>query len=153
MTKTPYAIEWKKGDIFTSKGTITIPVNIMGALGAGLALQAKNRYSDLNFEYRKLCFSRDLDIGIPQLACGNKILLFPTKKHWKDDSEMEYLDSGLLYLSTALIKASLKCKNNILALPKLGCGLGNLDWPSVGKLIESYLKDVPIKIEVYGERP
>ena len=147
------SIEWCCGNIFDSLGTITIPVNTVGTLGAGLALQAKKLFPQLNYEYRKMCFSSALDIGKPQFSHGNEILLFPTKKHWRNDSKMEYIDSGLAYLRAAFQDSKIKCKNDILALPKLGCGLGKLEWDVVGKLIIIYLGDAPITIEVYGEEP
>ena len=100
-----------------------------------------------------MCFSSALDIGKPQFSHGNEILLFPTKKHWRNDSKMEYIDSGLAYLRAAFQDSKIKCKNDILALPKLGCGLGKLEWDVVGKLIIIYLGDAPITIEVYGEEP
>ena len=42
-----------KGDIFQSKAQALVnPVNCVGAMGAGLARQFKNRYPELDRRYR-----------------------------------------------------------------------------------------------------
>ena len=63
-----------------------------------------------------------------------EIINFPTKDHWKNPSEYEYIEKGLIWLSNYL-----KEKDTLtLTLPALGCGHGGLDWIIVKKLIQKY---------------
>jgi O-acetyl-ADP-ribose deacetylase (regulator of RNase III) len=60
------------------------------------------------------------------------VLNFPTKRHWRDPSQLEDVQSGLEALAREL------CARHIqsVALPALGCGLGGLSWSVVRPLIE-----------------
>ena len=72
-------------------------------------------------------------------------MLFPTKDHWKDPSKYEYIDSGLSYFA----KNYNALKIQSCAFPRIGCGLGGLDWEKVKALLEKHLGDLDIEIEVY----
>ena len=37
-----------------------------------------------------------------------------------------------------------------LAVPALGCGLGQLEWSAVGPLIHRHLDQIAIPVEVYA---
>lgn len=145
-------IIYKTGNMFDSNANYFVnPVNTVGTSGKGLALEVKRRYSQTERIYQAVCKSGEFDIGdILQVPTddGTFILFFPTKKHWRDPSEYEYIERGL---------DSLKyhCQdiptNSIVAIPQLGCGLGGLEWDKVHRLILQYLKDMDnITFYVYG---
>ena len=75
------------------------------------------------------------------------IINFPTKKHWKDNSELNYIVLGLEKLKIAVQRYNIKS----IAFPKVGCGLGNLDWNDVFPLIEAFSNSIDqnILVEVY----
>lgn len=52
------------------------------------------------------------------------ILNFPTKKHWRNKSEIEWIEAGLKYFSNNYSKVEIKS----VAFPKLGTNNGGLDW-------------------------
>jgi O-acetyl-ADP-ribose deacetylase (regulator of RNase III) len=63
------------------------------------------------------------------------IINFPTKRHWKGDSRMEDIESGL----KALVEEVRARQIRSIALPPLGCGLGGLDWDEVRpRIIEAF---------------
>ena len=141
----------QKGDIFESKMEVLVnPVNCVGVMGKGLALEFKKRYPKMYQKYLDACQSGDLKIGNPYITHGEKnILLFPTKDHWKEPSKLQYISWGLDYLA-------LKIKYNhwadaypSFAFPALGCGLGGLYWPEVAGLIVRKLVMLPIDVEIY----
>jgi O-acetyl-ADP-ribose deacetylase (regulator of RNase III) len=73
------------------------------------------------------------------------IINFPTKQHWRNPSEIEWIEDGL----QDLVRFIREHKVKSIALPALGCGNGGLDWKSVRPLIESAmggLEDVQIVI-------
>lgn len=126
--------------------TIVIPVNCVGVMGNGLALAAKMRYAGLMDFYVNVCNSGELKVGRPVHALRGKesILLFPTKDHWRNDSQIEWIDSGLKFIADHHEKLSIKS----LAIPMLGCGKGNLSWDSVRPLIYKHFETSPVEVTI-----
>jgi len=138
-----------KGSIFDSEAEALVnPVNCVGVMGKGLALEFKKRFPK-NFEYyRKTCFEPlGLVIGDLLLFKENEkwVVNFPTKVHWKDPSKIEYIEIGLETLLYLVKKENLK----YIAIPPLGCGLGGLDWSDVKKEIYRVFEKESIEIFLY----
>ena len=127
----------EKGNIFNSSCEFLVnPVNCVGVMGKGLALEFKNKYP-LNFEiYKKACDNASFNIGnLLIVPVDNKFIVnFPTKKHWRNKSDLEFIKIGLEELKVAINDFNIKS----IALPKLGCGLGGLDWNEVFDLIKDF---------------
>ena len=140
----------QNGDIFTSSCDFLInPVNVVGVMGKGLALEFKKRFPK-NFQaYQKCCKDGSFVVGKLLVVPENEkaIINFPTKKHWKDNSELNYIVLGLEKLKIAVQRYNIKS----IAFPKVGCGLGNLDWNDVFPLIEAFSNSIDqnILVEVY----
>ena len=120
----------ENGDIFSSECEYLVnPVNTMGVMGKGLALQFKEKFPENFNKYKKYCNSGDLTVGKLLIISENnkKIINFPTKIHWKDNSKMKFIEDGLEKLKFAIKKHNIKS----IAMPKIGCGLGGLDWNNV----------------------
>jgi O-acetyl-ADP-ribose deacetylase (regulator of RNase III) len=140
----------KHSDIFEQKvKAIVNPVNCVGVMGKGLALQFKNKFPD-NFEiYKDACAKKEVVSG-KMLVCEVSddtsslyIVNFPTKQHWRDSSRMEDIISGL----DDLVKTIHRLSIDSIAIPPIGCGLGGLNWTAVKSHIEnklSTLTDVQI---------
>lgn len=145
-------IIYKTGNMFNSDANYFVnPVNVVGTSGKGLALEFKRRYPQAERIYQAVCKSGKFGIGdILQVPTDDNkfILFFPTKQHWKDPSEYNYIARGLDSLRYHCQDIP---KNSIIAVPKLGCGLGGLEWNKVHSLILQYLKDIhDITFYVYG---
>jgi O-acetyl-ADP-ribose deacetylase (regulator of RNase III) len=147
-------ISYKTGSIFTSECDIlTCPVNTTGAMGKGLALEFKQKYPTLEAKYKSACGSylKNCSIYITSIS-PKSVCFFVTKHHWKDPSKLEYIETGLKDLVDYLdFTNELKITDNFsIALPKLGCGLGGLNWQAdVKPLIETYLAEISNKVEIY----
>jgi transposase-like protein len=76
------------------------------------------------------------------------LLLFPTKKHWRSPSKIEYIEAGL----KKFVKYYDKFGIESIAFPKLGCGNGGLDWEIVKPIMEEYLKQLPIHVYIYVDK-
>jgi hypothetical protein len=63
------------------------------------------------------------------------IINFPTKKHWRNPSKLEWIRDGLRDLVRVVIEERIPS----VALPPLGCGSGGLDWAVVKREIEGEL--------------
>ena len=141
-------IKYIKGNIFDSKCAVLVnPVNCVGVMGKGLALEFKKRYSAMFQTYKNVCYTRELLPGRPMFVHGSNksIILFPTKYHWKERSRIIYIRDGLEAIANGYKLFNIKS----IAFPKLGCGLGGLDWKEVKPLMEQYLSKLDIDVEIY----
>lgn len=145
----------ENGNIFNSDCQYLVnPVNTVGVMGKGLALDFKNKFPDNFKKYRKYCKSGEFTVGKLLIISENnkKIVNFPTKLHWKNKSEINYILEGLEKLKTAIEKYNIKS----IAMPKLGCGLGGLDWNIVyseitkwhNQLDKQIAKDLVVEIYI-----
>jgi O-acetyl-ADP-ribose deacetylase (regulator of RNase III) len=136
------------GDLFEVKAqTIVNPVNCVGVMGGGLAKEFASRYPDMLPKYKELCRDRRLRIGTLWMyeAADKWILNFPTKDHWRNPSELDYIRQGL----TRFVEGYAIRGVESIAFPMLGCGLGGLDWESqVKPLMLTYLSIVSIPVTI-----
>lgn len=142
-------INFFQGDILlTSAQALVIPVNCVGVMGKGLALDAKRAFYGLIISFKDAC-KRGFTIGNLLYWRGegyDKIVVcFPTKLHYKQNSEYEYIKLGLEKFRITYQKYGIKS----IAFPKLGCGLGGLDWDIVKDIMIQYLEDLPIQVFIY----
>lgn len=140
------------GNIFTSTcQTIVNTVNCVGVMGAGIALECRLRYPEMFSQYEKLCESGALDIGKLWLYKGADrwVLNFPTKKHWKFPSKENYLRLGLEKFAQTYAEKRIES----IAFPMLGAQHGGLDQEQSLGLMQHYLKECSIPIEIYRYDP
>lgn len=67
------------------------------------------------------------------------IINFPTKKHWRSPSHLDYIDAGL----AGLIRVVRDMKIISVAIPPLGAGNGVLDWRDVEPRLVEAFADLP----------
>lgn len=146
-------LEFVKGDFFDFDADIRVnTVNCVGVMGAGVALAFKRKYPEMFKEYVRQCKEKEIAPGKPSVwkqgdmfSKGIEIINFPTKNHWRNPSEYEYIESGLIWLSNYL-----EDKEGLtITLPALGCGHGGLDWGKVKQLILKYLEGTSNRILVF----
>lgn len=167
LTQNLFLVE---GDMFFSTmQTFTISVNCVGVMGKGLASRAKYQFPDVYVAYQDVCRERKLKIGKPYLikretsldyeladeplSLSNAnlekwFLLFPTKNHWREKSDITGIEQGLQWVQDNYKKQDIKS----LAVPALGCGLGRLEWRDVGPLLCRYLSTLDIQVAIYLPR-
>lgn len=138
------------GDIFKSKAqTLVNTVNCVGIMGKGLALEFKKRYPDMYQDYIERCEKGEVKLGKPYLykrVIPPWILLFPTKKHWRSLSKLSDIEEGFIYLKNNYKKWGITS----IAVPPLGCGLGELNWDIVGPTLYRHLVDLDIRVILYA---
>lgn len=146
-------IEFVSGDFFDFDADIMInTVNCVGVMGAGVALAFKKRFPEMFDDYAEKCRLGAIRPGLPSvwlqkdmISKDIEIINFPTKNHWKNPSEYNYINEGLEWLSNYLKDKSEK----VVTLPALGCGHGGLDWNRVRSMIAEKLKNSPAHIYVF----
>ncbi len=125
---------------------ITNTVNCQGVMGAGLALEMALRHPDLEADYQLRCKAGAVQIGrsylFPVSGCPYRAVLnFPTKQQWRFPSRLAWIEQGLAYIASHYVQATPPISS--LALPRLGCDKGGLEWQQVQPLIEKHLADLP----------
>ncbi len=159
-----------EGDMFFSTmQTLTVSVNTVGIMGKGLASRARYQFPDVYVVYQDACRNKQLKMGTPFLykreasfydelidepgavATPNGIkwfLLFATKRHWRDNSDLEGIEEGLKWVAANHKAEGIKS----LALPALGCGLGKLAWKDAGPVMCRRLAPLEIPVAIYLPR-
>lgn len=139
----------KKGDILGSRMQAIInTVNCVGVMGKGIALQVKKAYPEVFQDYEQRCNRREIKLGVPyfyRTGTGKIIINFPTKQHWKNNSKLSDIETGLKYLAQHIKQWGVVS----LAVPPLGCGNGGLKWSEVKPLVIRHLSHIGIPIEIY----
>lgn len=149
-------IEFTKGNLFEADVEALVnTVNTVGVMGKGIALQFSRQFPEIMPIYEGACHDGSLVVGTVQairlaLLAGmggpSFVINFPTKKHWKGDSKIEYVESGLRSLRAEIEKHGITS----IAVPPLGCGLGGLEWADVRKRIIEVLGDLKhVRIVVF----
>ncbi|MBS2008429.1 MAG: macro domain-containing protein [Cyanobacteria bacterium SZAS TMP-1] len=146
-------IEVGKGNLLTADAeAIVNTVNCVGIMGKGIALQFKQAYPENFAAYAKACRSGDVRPGQMFIVAKDDdrnpkfIVNFPTKRHWKEKSNIEDIKTGL----EALVLEVQGLGIASIAIPPLGCGNGGLNWSDVKPLIEQAFSRVPsVRVLLY----
>jgi len=128
--------------------TLVNTVNTVGVMGKGIAAVFKQLYPEMYQRYRRLCQEGKLDVGMLYIyRTPNKIIVnFPTKKHWRQRSRVEYIKAGLEKFVTRYGNYGISS----VSFPQLGCGHGELDWETqVQPMMERCLRDLPIPVYIH----
>lgn len=136
-------------DIFQSPAQVIVnTVNTVGVMGKGIAKRFREVYPEMYREYQDFCELGLLEIGKLWIyKTENKwILNFPTKKHWRNPSKIEYIEAGLKKFIETYEERGITS----ISFPQLGCGNGGLNWElQVKPLMEKYLRGLPIDIFIH----
>lgn len=120
--------------------------NCAGAMGKGIALQFKDQFPKMYIEYKKLCKEGLFSLGdvFTYNYDNGTIFNLGTQTTWKTKADINAVESSLIKM------LSYAQQNNIskIALPKIGAGLGGLNWDDVKLVIDKVSKDYP-KIELF----
>lgn len=139
-------IKLRKGNLLEADTEALVnTVNSVGFMGKGIALQFKKAFPDNFNAYQKACRRKEVKPGkmfvyeTGSMMNPKYIINFPTKRNWRGNSRLEYIDSGL----TALLREIRKRKIRSVAIPPLGSGLGGLNWNEVRPRIEKAFEALP----------
>lgn len=146
-------ISFTQGNLLEAKTEAVVnTVNTVGVMGKGIALMFKERFPENFKAYAKACKDEQVRTGemfvtsVNELTGPQWIVNFPTKRHWKARTQIEWIESGLDALRALILEKGLAS----IAIPPLGCGNGGLSWAQVRPLIEKALGDLDdVKVIVY----
>jgi hypothetical protein len=111
-----------------------VKANGEAVMGAGLAKQTALRYPYLPKQLGH--FINEFGNHVHPISDTPLIFSFPTKNHYKDDSDLELIERSANEL---VVKTKFTDKK--ILIPRVGCGLGKLKWSDVKPVLESILVD------------
>lgn len=142
-------IEYRKGDLFSATDVYCFAhgVNSRGVMGAGIAVEFKKRYPNMFAHYKQMCLDmvygpgdcltwaptcQDAEPGLTKSIYNLFI-----KDHWKNPAKIGWVKQAI----NEMLKCEVWEKAGAIAMPKIGCGLGGLDWKDVEVVLEEAAKD------------
>jgi O-acetyl-ADP-ribose deacetylase (regulator of RNase III) len=139
-------ITYVSGDVTNATQQVIMHgVNCAGAFGSGVAGAIKQKYPAVRDAY--LAHSPKL-LGTCQFVKLDDTVWVNafTQQNYGYDGR-KYAD--MVAVGSCLVEVAEYMKNNnmtSIAMPKIGCGLGGLEWDQVSILVEHLLKDVDVYI-------
>lgn len=137
------------GNMFNHPHTALVcPVNMVGTMGNGLALYFKQRIAGLFKFYQRACYDTAFKNFRSVVFHDSfpKVILFPTKVHWKNPSKLDWINKGLQELKDVCLKEGI----DQLAIPAIGCGKGQLAWEDVRFLIYHHFENSAVIVHLYS---
>lgn len=145
------SIEYRVGDLLEYEGKyICQGVNSLGVMGAGLALQIRNKYPKVYEVYKRKHSEGLLKLSyVFGVDCGrHTIINIVTQKEigkWKKP-----FNNTAFILAMNMLDQKLK---GPVAFPMIGAGLGGGNWSEISKIIESCKNIQPIVYNFNDEIP
>ncbi len=145
-------ITYTQGNLIASDAEALVnTVNTVGVMGKGIALMFKEAFPDNYRAYQEACARGEVRVGRvfvverQRLTGPRWIINFPTKKHWRNPSKLEWVREGLKDLRRVISQHGIRS----IAIPPLGAGNGGLDWAEVRPVIAAELADLDVAVTVY----
>lgn len=130
----PKNLRTKNGDMFTtSLPAFAHGCNTHGVMGAGVAKIVRARYSDAFYPYKSACGNGTFVVGsmLPVFASGMWVLNLATQDKPGPHANLEWI-------RTSLELAAEFCEAEGIAgfaMPRIGAGIGGLDWQDVYEVV------------------
>ncbi len=140
-------MQYLSGDIWEkateANGWVVVTTNTMirgdglAVMGAGIAKEAAQRFPDLPSR-----LATHIVRWGDRIYIDNEVICLPTKRDWRQPSKLEYVEQGCRELLELARVLEIVGNQRSILLPKLGCGLGGLNWerqvrPMMDALLES----------------
>ncbi len=121
-----------------------------GFMGAGIAKIFAAKYPEMESSYYDWCGPKGREPGRLHLWVNPSknpkyVINFPTKREIFKPSRFEYIRDGLISLTTIIQETGIQS----IAIPAIGCGLGNLKFDQVRDLVEDWANDEVPMVRVW----
>lgn len=120
--------------------------NCAGAMGKGIALQFKEKYPLMYREYKELCKDGLFSLGDVYIYKYNNGVIFNlgTQVSWRTKADINAIEKAIKIMFQHAFQNDI----NKIALPKIGAGLGGLNWNDVKTIINKVADEYP-KIDLF----
>ena len=146
-------IKFTQGNLLeASTDALVNTVNEVGVMGKGIALMFRESFPENTRVYEAACKAGEVHVGTMlvvkerDLTGERWIINFPTKRHWRNPSKLEWIREGLKDFVRVVREQGIRS----VALPPLGCGNGGLEWSQVRREMEIAFADLSdVDVVVY----
>lgn len=122
--------------------------NTKGIMGDGIARQFKVRYPQMFIEYASYCSAGLFNPGdVHFYKSGNDqphVVNVATQTTPGGGARSDYIERGLVAVREMYKRWGIKS----LAIPKIGCGLGGLEWDEVNKIVEKIFGSSDLEVVI-----
>lgn len=147
-------IKYISGDILQSKDEYIaqgVAVGSQEGLGTGLAFKLSSQFPEIQKLFKKYTRNAKFqagDVFIGEISGSSPGIIYIATQPDMYHAELTYLNKGLKRLKKICASKGIKT----VSLPKIGAGLGKLDWNNeVKPLLESILSDSETVFNVYED--
>lgn len=141
-------IELVKGDLFAAKDLPALGhgCNCAGAMGKGIALEFKKRYPDMYKAYRELCLAGEFNLGDVFVWQAEQIIFnLATQKRPGSKADIQAIETALRKIVEICDEKGI----DKVGLPKIGSGLGQLEWETVENVIKGISEATAVTIAIF----
>lgn len=136
------------GDIFQLEGVVNYAhgCNCAGAMGKGIAVAFKEKYPKMYLEYKRRCKSGEFapgDIYVYQYGEGY-VFNLGTQVSWTTGATLLAVEQSFEKMLAYAVAHGIRQ----IALPRLGAGLGRLDWNEVKDVMRRIARSYE-QVELY----
>ncbi|NIG53536.1 macro domain-containing protein [Chitinophaga sp. Cy-1792] len=136
------------GDIFQLPETKNYAhgCNCAGAMGKGIAVAFKEKFPEMYLSYKQLCKTGNFKPGdvFTYKYQDGYVFNVGTQKSWTTPATLDTVTQGL----DKMMKEATTAGVDNIALPRIGAGLGKLDWEEVKRVI-NHIGDAYPHIDLY----
>lgn len=143
-------IYFVKGDLFADKSLhgLAHGCNCVGAMGAGIAVEFRERYPVMYETYHQLCKDGTFSLGSVMAYEYEDLIIFnlATQQTFGDaslDAIRQSVSQMIEYSSPRNIKR--------IGMPRIGAGLGGLDWSDVKDLLIELGDNTDVELVVFED--
>ncbi len=141
-------VRFESGDLFATDELKAFAhgCNCAGAMGKGIAVAFRERWPEMYEEYRRLCRGGEFQLGDVFVweEGENVVFNLGTQKTWRTRAELWAVEKSLL----SMLKEAERRKLTEIGLPRIGAGLGGLEWADVRSLLERLADSSSVTLRV-----
>jgi hypothetical protein len=131
-----------EADVYVITTNGTVKKDGTAVMGRGCALEAKERFPGIDLHLGnsiKRYGNVPILIGTDITGSSVGIVTLPVKHEWYEQADLELIKRGIEEFSRAARDLPLTAER--IAMPRPGCGSGQLNWRDVRPVIEPLLDD------------
>ncbi len=140
-----------KGDLFATEGLRAYAhgCNCAGTMDTGIAAAFKKRWPRMFEEYRVRCEDSRFNLGDVFVWSDSDETIYnlAIQEHWKKKAKLAALTRSLERMAELATNARIER----VGLPRIGTGLGGLDWPRVKKILTEMGHRTSVTLVVFDQ--
>lgn len=138
----------RTGDLFTTDSNyIGHGVNCKGAMRAGIATQFSTRFPQMYHEYKQTCRFGGLHPGEVFLYHDDEFDIANIASQYRPGNDARY--SWVLKGIKEALDLGIG-QHKSLSIPRIGCGIGGLEWEVLKEDLFYQLSDHPVDLIIYS---